>query len=133
MLGDIKEIVDNNVFVNLAIDLAKQTNLVDLHVIFEDGNDKVVGQIVSTTKTDLKANIVGEIKNNSFIPGVSSKPSFRSSVRIVNMEELALILGKQTPDKGEVLFGYSTIYQNYPIHVNINSFFSKPSMKKVEK
>ena len=124
MLGDIKEIVDNNVFVNLAIDLAKQTNLVDLHVIFEDGNDKVVGQIVSTTKTDLKANIVGEIKNNSFIPGVSSKPSFRSSVRIVNMEELALILGKQTPDKGEVLFGYSTIYQNYPIHVNINSFFS---------
>lgn len=103
MLGDIKEIVDNNVFVNLAIDLAKQANLVDLHVIFEDGNDKVVGQIVSTTKTDLKANIVGEIKNNSFIPGVSSKPSFRSSVRIVNMEELALILGKQTPDKGEVL------------------------------
>lgn len=124
MLGDIKEIVDNNVFVNLAIDLAKQTNLVDLHVIFEDGNNKVVGQIVSTTKTDLKANIVGEIKNNSFIPGVSSKPSFRSSVRIVNMEELSLILGKQTPDKGEVLFGYSTIYQNYPIHVNINSFFS---------
>ena len=124
MLGDIKEIVDNNVFVNLAIDLAKQTNLVDLHVIFEDGNDKVVGQIVSITKTDLKANIVGEIKNNSFIPGVSSKPSFKSSVRIVNMEELALILGKQTPDKGEVLFGYSTIYQNYPIHVNINSFFS---------
>lgn len=124
MLGDIKEIVDNNVFVNLTIDLAKQANLVDLHVIFEDGNDKVVGQIVSTTKTDLKANIVGEIKNNSFIPGVSSKPSFRSSVRIVNMEELALILGKQTPDKGEVLFGYSTIYQNYPIHVNINSFFS---------
>ncbi len=124
MLGDIKEIVDNNVFVNLAIDLAKQTNLVDLHVIFEDGNDKVVGQIVSTTKTVLKANIVGEIRNNTFIPGVSSKPSFRSSVRIVNMDELALILGKQTPDKGEVLFGYSTIYQNYPIHVNINSFFS---------
>lgn len=124
MLGDIKEIVDNNVFVNLAIDLAKQTNLVDLHVIFEDGNDKVVGQIVSTTKTVLKANIVGEIKNNIFIPGVSSKPSFRSSVRIVNMDELALILGKQTPAKGEVLFGYSTIYQNYPIHVNINSFFS---------
>ena len=124
MLGDIKEIVDNNVFVNLTIDLAKQTNLVDLHVIFEDENNKIVGQIVSTTKIVMKANIVGEIKNNTFIPGVSSKPSFRSSVRIVNMEELALILGKQTPDKGEVLFGYSTIYQNYPIHVNINSFFS---------
>ena len=124
MLGDIKEIVDNNVFVNLTIDLAKQTNLVDLHVIFEDENNKIVGQIVSTTKIVMKANIVGEIKNNTFIPGVSSKPSFRSSVRIVNMEELALILGKQTPNKGEVLFGYSTIYQNYPIHVNINSFFS---------
>ena len=124
MLGDIKEIVDNNVFVNLTIDLAKQTNLVDLHVIFEDENNKIVGQIVSTTKIVMKANSVGEIKNTTFIPGVSSKPSFRSSVRIVNMEELALILGKQTPDKGEVLFGYSTIYQNYPIHVNINSFFS---------
>ena len=41
MLGDIKEIVDNNVFVNLTIDLAKQTNLVDLHVIFEDENNKM--------------------------------------------------------------------------------------------
>lgn len=124
MLGDIKEIIDNSVFVNLVIDLAKQTNLVGLHVVFEDGNDKVVGQIVSTTKTVLKANIVGEIKNNIFISGVSSKPSFRSSVRIVNMEELTLILGKQVTGRGEVLFGYSTIYQNYPINVNINSFFS---------
>lgn len=124
MLGDIKEIVDSNVFVNLSIDISKQTNLVDLHIIFEDGPAKVVGQIVSTTRTVLKANIVGEIKDNIFLPGVSSKPSFKSIVRIINMEELELILGKTTPQAGAVLFGYSNIYQNYPIHVNVNSFFS---------
>ena len=81
MLGDIKEIVDSNVFVNLSIDISKQTNLVDLHIIFEDGPAKVVGQIVSTTRTVLKANIVGEIKDNIFLPLVLSGKKYQEMER----------------------------------------------------
>ena len=124
MLGTIKEIIDNSVTIDLTIDLTKQTNLLNLHVIFEDGDNKIVGEIVNSTKTTLKINIVGEIKDNTFLPGISAKPSFRSTVRIVNMEELALILGPVEPSFEEVTLGYSNIYKNYKINVNINAFFS---------
>ena len=83
MLGDIKEIVDSNVFVNLSIDISKQTNLVDLHIIFEDGPAKVVGQIVSTTRTVLKANIVGEIKDNIFLPLVPHNKARKSPKQVL--------------------------------------------------
>ena len=36
MLGTIREIVDNNVILDLTIDITKQANLLNLHVIFED-------------------------------------------------------------------------------------------------
>ncbi len=124
MLGTIKEIIDNTVTIDLTIDLTKQTNLLNLHVIFEDGETKIVGEIVNSTKTTLKINIVGEIKGNVFLPGISAKPSFRSSVRIVNMAELALILGPSEPTREDVTLGYSNIYQNYKINVNVNAFFS---------
>lgn len=124
MLGTIREIVDNSVIIDLSIDLTKQTNLLNLHVVFIDGDIKIVGEIVNSTKTTLKVNIVGEIKNNTFLPGISVKPSFRSSIRIVNMEELSLILGPSNPSSKEVTFGYSNVYQNYKINVDVNGFFS---------
>ncbi len=124
MLGTILEIVDNSVTLNLDIDITKQANLLNLHVVFVDGNIKIVGEIVSSTKTTLKINIVGEIKGNEFIPGSSARPSFKSHVRIVSLEELSLILGPLEPGKGEVTFGFSNIYQNYKINVSVNSFFS---------
>ncbi len=124
MLGTIREIVDNNVILDLSIDLTKQSNLLNLHVIFEDNGTKIVGEIVNSTRTTLKINIVGEIKNNEFLPGISVKPSFRSTTRIVTMEELSLILGPVEPTEDEVTFGFSNIYKNYKINVNINGFFS---------
>ena len=124
MLGTIREIVDNNVILDLTIDITKQANLLNLHVIFEDNGTKIVGEIVNSTKTTLKINIVGEIKGDRFLPGISAKPSFRSTTRIVNMDELSLILGPMEPTEKEVTFGMSNIYQNYKINVDINGFFS---------
>ena len=74
MLGTIKEIIDNSVIIDLTIDLTKQANLLNLHVVFIDGDIKIVGEIVNSTKTTLKVNIVGEIKDNIFLPGISVKP-----------------------------------------------------------
>lgn len=124
MLGKIVEIIENQVFVNLEIDINKQTNLIGLHIVFEDGTTKIIGEIVNVYQTKMTANIVGELKNNQFIPGVSTKPSFKSSIRIINLEELELILGKQQASNEETFFGFSNVYQNYKINVNINSFFS---------
>ena len=96
MLGKIYEITNNQVLVKLAIDLNNQVNLVNMHVVFEEGDNKIVGEIVSATTDTLTINIVGEIRDIFFYPGTNTKPAFKSTVRIITLEELQLILGKQT-------------------------------------
>lgn len=125
MLGKITGIIDNTVIVNLSINMENQVNLINLHVVLEDGGVKIVGEIEDIDQQNAKINIVGEIVGNVFLPGFSKKPSFRSTVRLIQMEELSLILGDQKLNgKTQVYFGLSTIYQNYHINVGINSFFS---------
>ena len=124
MLGSIVEIIDNQVFIDLNIDISSQTNLINLHVIFEDEQKKIVGEIVNVNRQKMVVNIVGELKSNVFLPGFSSKPSFKSKVRIISLEELEYVLGPQTPSQGQTFFGYSNVYQNYRINASINDFFS---------
>lgn len=126
MLGRIDEIIDNTVTIKLAIDINEQPSLVNLHVVFEDDNNKkkVVGQIVNCTQTIMSVNIVGEIDGDLFVPGSSSKPSFKSKPRIVKMNELKLFLGDQETKFGTTNFGTSNVYEGYKINVDINEFFS---------
>jgi len=125
MLGRIEEIVDNSVYIKLGIDINKQPNLVNLHVIFEDDTDrKVVAEIVNVNQTIMTANIVGEIKGNTFTPGANLKPSFKSNIRIIRSDELELLYGKQALTFGYTNFGISNAYQGYKINVDINEFFN---------
>ena len=125
MLGKIIEIYERVVTLELAIDIASQTNLINLHVVFEDEQNRIVGEIKSIDQKLAKITIVGEFVNDQFYPGFSKKPSFRSSVRMIRLEELSKILGdQQIIDKSQVYFGLSTIYTNYRINVRVNSFFS---------
>lgn len=124
MLGSILEINDNNVLIKLSIDINEQPNLVNLHVVFEYQDKKIVGEIVKVTQTQMIASIVGEINQGSFTPGASSKPSFKSVVRLIQMDELELILGKQDTVAGVTFFGTSNVYDNYRINVDVNDFFS---------
>ena len=88
MLGRIQEIIDNSVTIKLDIDITKQPNLVNLHVVFEDGSDrKVVAEVANTNQTTMVANILGEINGDSFVAGGSIKPSFKSTIRLIKAEE----------------------------------------------
>ena len=125
MIGKIIDIYDNIVIVKLGIDISNQANLVNIHVIFEENNQKIVGEIRNISLTEAKIGIVGEIINNTFVTGFNRKPSFKSKVRIIVMEELELIFGKQNiTGNDQISLGYSTVYNNYKINVGINSFFS---------
>lgn len=124
MLGKIIEIIDNQVFVKLDIDINNQTNLINLHVVFDDDVKKIIGEIVNIGQEKMTVNIVGELKEDNFFPGFSTKPSFKSKIRIITLEELEKILGPQTLGEGQTFFGYSTVYQNYRINVGVNDFFS---------
>ncbi|MBQ6323420.1 MAG: DUF87 domain-containing protein [Bacilli bacterium] len=125
MLGKIEEIIDNSVIINLNININEQPNLVNLHIIFEDdSNRKVVAEIANVNQTKMIANIVGEISNGYFVPGSSTKPSFKSNIRLISAEELALLFGEQQLKFGYTNFGTSNVYEGYKINVKINDFFN---------
>ena len=124
MLGNIIEINDNIVTIDLDVDITKQPNLVGLHLIFEDGDKKIVGEIISANTEYLKANILGEFVGNVFTPGANTKPSFMSKIRIITINEIEQLLGKQEDTIDNVLFGISNVYRNYKINIDINPFFS---------
>jgi hypothetical protein len=124
MIGNIIEVLGNRVRVNLAIDITGQNNFLGVHVIFEDNDKKIVGEIVFLDKKECHINIVGEIVGDKFISGINDRPSFKSKVRIITMPELEIILGKQEKTKDKTFFGLSTVYKNYKINVDTNSFFS---------
>lgn len=124
MLGSILEIQDNKVLVKLSIDINKQPNLVNLHVVFEDGDKKIIGEIANVTQTILSANIVGELVGTDFFPGASKKPSFKSQIRLVRIDELQRILGDQNLRRGFTNFGISNVYDGYRINIAVNEFFN---------
>ena len=126
MLGRILEIIDNTITIKLAIDINAQPSLVNLHVVFDDADNKkkVVAHVVNCTQTVMTCNIVGELDGDRFTPGSSSKPSFKSKPRIVKMEELKLLLGDNETKFGTTNFGTSNVYDGYRINVDINEFFS---------
>lgn len=125
MLGKILSIEGNYVELALDIDINAQASLVNLHVVFEDDKTKVVGEIRDVSKTTLKIAIVGEFVGNQFLAGFNRKPSFKSKVRIIKIDELAQILGdQQIKDGSQIYFGLSTVYTNYRINVDVNKFFS---------
>ena len=124
MIGNIIEVLGNRVRVNLAIDITGQNNFLGVHVIFEDNDKKIVGEIVFLDKKECHINIVGEILGDKLIYGINDRPAFKSKVRIITMPELEIILGKQEKTKDKTFFGLSTVYKNYKINVDTNSFFS---------
>ena len=124
MFGRITEIIDNYVYVeNSAHEL--RSNILNIHVIFEETNRKVVGEVLSVNKDTIKIFLVGEIRDNMFYPGIMRKPSFQCIPRIVYKQELELLLGKQDVlDKSYVYLGKSVTYEKFNINMNLNDFFS---------
>ena len=125
-IGNIINIEGNMVKVKIdkSSGILNAGNLVNIHTIFEDDKNKIVGEILSVDFENLKIGIVGEIAEGRFIPGVTLKPAFNSNIRIISKEELALILGDQEPTDHTIEFGVSGVYQGYRINVDVNEFFS---------
>ena len=122
MIGRIVEIVDNSVTIKLEINISEQPNLVNLHVVFDDGSGRsVVAEVANVNQEKMLANIVGEIENGVFTPGSSVKPSFKSQVRLIKAEELALLFGNSETEFGYTNFGD---YREQKIYCCFISVFS---------
>ena len=128
MIGNLGKIVDingNYVLVEINFNVSQYGNLMNVHVVFDDGKKRIVGEILKVTITQLTVGIVGEIVDDIFIPGIGIKPAFASTVRIINKDELTQVLGPQEIDDSDhVYLGKSSIYNGYKINIRVNEFFS---------
>jgi len=125
MLGTIIGIEENVVFIKINIDLNKFDSLINLHVIMENNDKKIVGEIIDIKDGVASVNLLGEMIDNKFVFGVINKPSFASTVKLISKEKIPMIISLDNFKENEGLYiGNSPIYEGVPIGVNINSFFS---------
>ena len=68
-------------------------NLMNLHLIFEDKDKKVLGEVDDMDGNIVKARFLGEIVNGKLIGGVIRKPSLDATVRVIKQEEIPMIVG----------------------------------------
>lgn len=125
MIGNIIGIEENVIKVNISIDLSTVQNLINLHVLMDDGTKKVIGEIIDIKDNIAYINMIGELINGEFVFGVIAKPSFASKVALINKERISNIISYNNPLESSYLYiGKSPIYDNVDIKVEINQYFS---------
>ena len=125
MLGKIIGIVENEVQLKLAIDVNQFENLINVHVVMEDGERKIVGEIIDIKDNIAYINLLGEIVNDKFVFGVIVKPSFSSVVKLISKEKIPMIIGVENyQENRDIYIGTSPIYPGIKVGANINQFFS---------
>ena len=122
MFGKIIYISDTEAHVEVPKDGSLSTNIMNMHVIFEDEGRKVVGEVEDLGAEIIKIRFLGEIENNYFVGGVIRKPTFNSRIRLIDQSEVGLLLGDDTPST--FIIGESPLYDSRPIRVDINDLFS---------
>ena len=122
MFGEILYISDTVAHIKIKEGTPLATNLMNMHIVFEDEKKKILGEVEDISKDIIKVHFLGEISNGRFIGGVIRKPTLSANIRIITKEELAMIVGEDGPES--LLLGYSPLYDNYPVRVNINDLFA---------
>lgn len=121
MLGKIKTINKNSAVVEINKESGQTNDLINLHVVFEDNNKKILGEIDSILEDTIKITFLGELTDNDFIGGLIKKPSLDAKIRIINEQELKILTGSE--ERG-LRLGVSPLYNDFALNVNIDELFS---------
>ena len=122
MFGKIIYLTDNLAHIEIPEGTPVAENLMNMHVIFEDDNKKIVGEVADIDSKVVKVRFLGEVVNGKFIGGVIRKPTLQAKLRVITQEELGILIG--TEGAGTMQLGVSPLYNDYPIRININDLFS---------
>lgn len=122
MFGKIVYISDNEAHVQRSQESSMSTNIMNMHVIFEDEKKKILGEVEDISDGIIKIRFLGEIVNNRFVGGVIRKPTFNANLRLINRDEVAMLVGED--NDSSFILGVSPLYDDYPIRVDINDLFS---------
>lgn len=122
MFDRIVYISDQSANIKLKENAEVTMNLMNLHLVFEDDTKKVLGEVDDLDGNIVKARFLGEIVGDRLIGGTIRKPSLDAKIRVIDKSEVPLITGTDT--KGFMKLGVSPFYDDYPVYLDVNSFFS---------
>ena len=121
MFGKVRNINENSITLeNITHEV--HSELMGCHVVFDEAERKIVGEITKLTSEEAEILLVGEIQGNRFSPGALRKPT--SVPRIITKGELELVIGAQVDSKNTLLLGGSNVYKDFRISVNVNDIFA---------
>ena len=122
MLGKVLTITKNSAIVGVNKEtITGIKDLINLHVVFEDADKKILGEVDSIEQDTIKVSFLGELTDNDFIGGLIKKPSLDANVRIINQEELKILTGEENRS---IRLGVSPLYNEFPLNVSIDELFS---------
>ncbi len=122
MFGKIVYISDNMAHVEVPKTNEVIVNLMNRHVVFEDEDKKILGEVEDVSSEIMKIRFLGELDGNHFIGGVLRKPNLTAKTRLINAEELKVIIGG--PTEGTFMLGVSPLYDDMPVNIDINDVCS---------
>ena len=97
-------------------------NIMNLHIIFEDKDKKILGEVDDLHDGKAKIRFLGEFINQRLLGGVIRKPSLDAAIRLITPEEIPYIVGQDK--EGYMLIGKSPFYNDQNVYLNVNHFFS---------
>ena len=115
-LGEGEAQVENNLL------QGDDKDLMNVHVIFEAKDQRILGEIEEVNNSLIKIRFLGEYINNRYVSGVIRKPLLSSNIRLINNEELEQLMGTYS-DKTFKL-GQSSIYKDSTVYVSINELLA---------
>lgn len=124
MLGKIIKINKNGCTVEIDKNSTNPSDLINIHVVFEDENQKILGEVDSIEGNIIQITFLGELTKDDFIGGLIKKPSMSASVRIINSDELKILTGST---ERSINLGISPLYNGFPLNVKIDDLFSNHS------
>ena len=122
MFGKILYISDDIAYIQNTMTNDTGSDLLNYHVIFENGDQKILGEIVEVNFDKIKINFLGEYVNGKYHNGIIRKASLSSKIRIINKDELIELVGVES-DK-YLSIGECATYKGFKVCPNINDLFS---------
>lgn len=122
MFGKILYISDNTAILENKNSGELHGDLLNIHVVFESGEQKILGEITEMRDKEIEVRFLGEFVNGKYYNGVLRKASLNSTVRVINRGELLELIGVES--KKNFVLGHSAIYKGFDICPEINELFA---------
>ena len=124
MFGKILFINDNIAHVENLNTMSEdaQSDLMNMHVIFESNDQRVLGEVTEFNQELIKIRFLGEFINGKYVNGVLRKPTLTASIRIINGEELQDLVGVTSEETFPL--GLNAVYKDFTVYPKVNDLFS---------